>query len=53
MNPIKVVAFGEILFDVFDDGARLGGAPLNFAFYLSQSRVPVYMIHLREQILKL
>ena len=33
---LQAIAFGEILFDVFDDGAYLGGAPLNFAWYLRQ-----------------
>ncbi len=32
--PWKILLFGEILFDVFDDGARLGGAPLNLAVHL-------------------
>lgn len=35
------IAFGEVLFDVFEDGAHLGGAPLNFAFYLRQYGIPV------------
>ena len=33
---MEVIAFGEILYDVFSDGARLGGAPLNFAYYARQ-----------------
>jgi fructokinase len=28
-----IVGLGEILWDVFPDGRRLGGAPANFAFY--------------------
>lgn len=27
---MKILAFGEILFDIFDDSEKLGGAPLNF-----------------------
>lgn len=27
---MKILAFGEIIFDVFDDSEKLGGAPLNF-----------------------
>ena len=27
---MKILSFGEILFDVFGDSAKLGGAPLNF-----------------------
>jgi fructokinase len=30
-RPLEVVAAGEILWDVFPDGARFGGAPANFA----------------------
>lgn len=33
MNTKKIVAFGEIVWDVFKDGSRLGGAPLNFTYY--------------------
>ena len=33
-RPLKVLLFGEVLFDVFPDGARLGGAPLNLAIHL-------------------
>lgn len=30
----KALVFGEVLFDVFDDGRRLGGAPFNFFVHL-------------------
>ena len=30
-NPATIVGLGEILWDVFPDGARFGGAPANFA----------------------
>lgn len=33
---MKVLCFGEILFDVFPYGARLGGAPLNVAYHLKK-----------------
>jgi fructokinase len=39
-----VLAFGEILYDVFDDGVYLGGAPLNFAWYVKQLGVSVGMV---------
>ena len=32
----KVVCFGEVLFDVYPDGKKLGGAPFNVAAHLSQ-----------------
>ena len=32
----RVAGIGEILWDRFPDGARLGGAPANFAFHASQ-----------------
>jgi len=32
----KVVCFGEVLFDVFPDGKRVGGAPFNVAAHLTQ-----------------
>ena len=31
-----ILVMGEILFDVFPDARRLGGAPFNFAFHLKQ-----------------
>lgn len=34
-NPV-IVGLGEILWDVFPSGKRLGGAPVNFAFHCSQ-----------------
>ncbi len=36
MPGVRLLAIGEILFDVFPDSARLGGAPLNFAAHASR-----------------
>jgi fructokinase len=33
-RPQRVVVIGEVLFDAFPDGDRLGGAPFNFAWHL-------------------
>lgn len=33
-RPHRIVVAGEVLFDVFPDGDRLGGAPFNFACHL-------------------
>ena len=41
---LDVLAFGEILYDVFPDGAYLGGAPLNFAWYARQLGVSAGII---------
>jgi fructokinase len=41
---MQALAFGEILFDVYEDGAYLGGAPLNFAWYLRQFGIHVGMV---------
>jgi fructokinase len=43
-TSVQALAFGEILFDVYEDGAYLGGAPLNFAWYLRQFGIRVGMI---------
>lgn len=32
----KIIGLGEVLFDVLPQGAKLGGAPANFAFHVSQ-----------------
>jgi fructokinase len=32
--PYKITGLGEILWDVFPDGKKLGGAPANFAYFV-------------------
>lgn len=32
----KIIGLGEVLFDVLPQGAKLGGAPANFAYHVSQ-----------------
>ncbi len=41
---MKVVSFGEIVWDVYPDNACLGGAPLNFAAHLARHGHDVYML---------
>lgn len=36
MEKKKVLVFGEILYDIFGDERKLGGAPLNFACHFAQ-----------------
>ena len=36
-----ILVYGEILFDVFPDEKRLGGAPFNFAYHLKKLGLPV------------
>lgn len=36
MEKKKIVGIGELLWDVFSDGKKLGGAPVNFAYHASQ-----------------
>src|SRR5215831_10527489 len=40
---MKIVAVGEILWDMIGDATHLGGAPLNFAFHVSRlgNQVPL------------
>ena len=35
-NKSLVVGIGELLWDVFPEGKKLGGAPVNFAYHVSQ-----------------
>ncbi len=44
MAELKAVCFGEVLFDVFPNGERIGGAPLNVASRLSSLGVKTEMI---------
>ena len=32
----KIIGLGEVLFDVLPEGAKLGGAPANFAYHIGQ-----------------
>lgn len=39
-----IVVIGEVLFDMFPEHKRIGGAPFNFAFHLSQLGLPVTLV---------
>ena len=39
-----ILVAGEILFDIFEDRAHIGGAPFNFAFHLKQLGLPVRFV---------
>ena len=41
---MKILSFGEVLWDVYPDGAVLGGAPLNFAAHTSIQGAESYLI---------
>jgi len=43
-NLASIVAVGEILWDLFPDGRRLGGAPLNFSAHARHLGHPVSLI---------
>lgn len=43
MNDI-VVGMGEALWDVFREGKKLGGAPANFAYHVSQFGLPSWVV---------
>ncbi len=43
-KTLKAVSYGEILWDVFPDGKKLGGAPLNLCLRLKSLGVSVQMI---------
>lgn len=43
-HPPRIISFGEVLFDVFEDGAHLGGAPLNLAVHLHRLGARVQLI---------
>jgi fructokinase len=37
----KIICFGEVLWDTFEDGKKAGGAPMNVAMHLEQQNVGV------------
>lgn len=41
---MKILAFGEILWDVYPDKRYIGGAPLNFAGHLARHKDDVYLL---------
>lgn len=43
MNDI-VVGMGEVLWDVLPEGKKIGGAPANFAYHVSQFGLPGYVV---------
>ena len=40
MNNDVVVGMGEALWDVLPEGKKIGGAPANFAYHVSQFGLP-------------
>ena len=40
----KIISLGEIVWDIFPNEAKLGGAPLNFAYYASQNGAHSYIV---------
>ncbi|WP_345948578.1 carbohydrate kinase [Mucilaginibacter sp. PAMB04274] len=40
----QVLCFGEVLWDTFEDGKKIGGAPLNVAQHLTQQGIPTYIV---------
>lgn len=43
-NPHVVIGLGEILWDVFPEGKKLGGAPLNFSHHCAQQGAEAYPV---------
>lgn len=41
---MKVLSFGEVLWDVYPDGKYIGGAPFNFAAHFARMGAEVFMI---------
>ena len=39
-----ILVIGEILFDLFGNNKKLGGAPFNFAFHLKKLGFPVRFV---------
>ena len=43
-RKVRAAGLGEVLFDVFASGSRLGGAPANFAFHCAQNGLEAAVI---------
>lgn len=44
LPSINIVGLGEVLWDMFPDGKRLGGAPANFVYNISQFGLPAKVV---------
>lgn len=44
MNQHRIISFGEVLWDLFPEGARFGGAPANFACHAAVQGAEVSMV---------
>ena len=44
MKKLKVIAIGEIVWDMLPSGKQLGGAPINFAFFSKELGAEAYAI---------
>ncbi len=43
-KPLKIISFGEVLWDILPDGEVLGGAPCNFAYKLLSTGAEVRLV---------
>ena len=43
-NIFTAVGIGEVLFDIFPTGKKLGGAPVNFAYHLNSLGINCYPV---------
>ena len=44
MNHPRIISLGEVLWDLFPEGARFGGAPANFAYHAANIGAEVTMV---------
>ena len=44
MNPLAILSCGEVLWDLFPDGPRFGGAPANFACHAARLGAQVSLL---------
>lgn len=44
LKPIKLLSFGEVLWDIIDDQAYIGGAPFNLAAHASRCGLDAYLL---------
>lgn len=43
-QPVRCAGLGEVLFDLYEDGPHLGGAPANFAYHCQQHGLAALVI---------
>ena len=49
---MKIIGIGEVVWDCFPEGKRLGGAPINFCFFAKELGAESYPVTAKSHVLQ-